>query len=217
MLAFCSLSIIYSCGGSSANTTESSNSFSLNVPSEMSPAEYIQWKKNESKINRVKTVNDIEFHLAFNPKEHMALKELGPNASAKEIRKAISSYEELYYFTLRIKAPNNQEELLKYQLNTRNEYTQRVNYLSFDIQKDVWIVVDNTDTIPCGISHFERAYNVTNFSDILLGFDKVQLNKLNPNWKEITVIYNDKLFNKGIQKFNFDKSLLEETPKLTGI
>jgi hypothetical protein len=59
--------------------------------------------------------------------------------------------------------------------------------------------------------HYERAYDATPVSTILLGFKKETKNDAKPK----TLLVYDKTFNKGLLKFMFTENRLNTLPKLS--
>ncbi|HYG53326.1 MAG TPA: hypothetical protein VD905_20650 [Flavobacteriales bacterium] len=186
-------------------------------PSELSASEFVDWKKTEKQLTGEHRSEEMTFKVCYQPAEWLALKSLGYDANAEAISKEAENYQDLMYFTLRLQLNSAQTELLKYKSKDNREYQERVNYYSFKVQKDIRIVVDGKDTLPCNISHFERAFNVTNYADLMLGFSKEELNKVAQDWKTITIVFNDKIFGNGTIAFQFERKQLSNTPKLKAI
>ena len=65
------------------------------------------------------------------------------------------------------------------------------------MDKDFVVVTSKKDTIACSGVTFERNYKIAPYQKIMLFFPNIA-----PNEK-IQLIYNDKLFRKGILKFKF--------------
>lgn len=115
----------------------------------------------------------------------------------------------MQYFDLKILLKDNEGELLKAGLNSREEYDRRVKYFSFGMQQDIRLV-DGQDTLPCVMYHFERAYDVTPVCTLLLGFERADKNAERPK----TLLFYDKVFNNGLLKFTFKENRLQTLPKL---
>ncbi|HLP11685.1 MAG TPA: hypothetical protein VK177_07090 [Flavobacteriales bacterium] len=183
-------------------------------PSELSAREFAEWKKNETQLLSQKKTEDITFTICYQPAEWLALKSLGKSASSELVNRETSNYQDLMYFTLRMQLNTEQTELLKFRCTGSHNYQERVNYYSFKVQNDIGLVIDSKDTLPCSISHFERAYTITNYTDIMLGFSMKELNKLAPEWKTVTVLFNDRIFENAIIPFSFERKQLSNTPKV---
>lgn len=95
----------------------------------------------------------------------------------------------------------NEDDLLK-EKYTNLEYKNSLEYMSFKIQNDFFIVTSKMDTVECSGAVFERDFKVSSHNKIILFFSGID-----PNEK-IQLIYNDKLFGKGILKFKFKEPIL---------
>jgi hypothetical protein len=96
----------------------------------------------------------------------------------------------------------DEDDLLKDKF-TSLSYEDGVKYMSFSLDKDFYVVTSNNDTIKCSGVNYERNFKVAPFQKVLLFFSGID-----PNEK-IQLIYNDKLFKKGILKFQFKDSYTE--------
>lgn len=148
------------------------------------------WK---SKLHSEK-VDNIKFTATEVPIQYYLLKEMGNT----DLVKVDSVYEEnkrerVIEFTFE---GDKNADLLKEDF-TKMDYQTSVKYMSFTIEKDFKAVVKGKDTITCSGVLFERNFKVAPFNKVLLFFSGID-----PNDK-IQLIYQDKLFQKGILKFNF--------------
>ncbi|MNK30913.1 hypothetical protein D3C87_493360 [compost metagenome] len=91
-----------------------------------------------------------------------------------------------------------EKDLLEEQF-TGLTYEEGVKYMSFEITNDFFVVTSKNDTIKCSGVTFERNFKVAPFQKILLFFTGIE-----PDDK-IQLIYNDRLFKKGIMKFKFQE------------
>jgi hypothetical protein len=95
---------------------------------------------------------------------------------------------------------DEEKDLLTEQFTNRN-YTESVKYMSFDIEKDFYVVTSKNDTIACSGITFERNFKVAPHHKILLFFTDID-----PEDK-IQLVYQDRLFNKGTLKFKFKENI----------
>jgi hypothetical protein len=114
----------------------------------------------------------------------------------------------LEYYDLRIEVENGQEELLKHNLASAEQYDKRVKYYSFGLQNDVFLV-NGADTLPCVMTHFERAFDIAPYATFQLAFPKQK-----DSTSDKIIIVHDKIFEKGILKFLFHEKDIEHLPKL---
>ena len=82
---------------------------------------------------------------------------------------------------------------------THLPYDQSVIYMAFKIENDYILITDKNDSIACSGVIFERNYKVAPYKRLLLFFSDVDPQA------NVSLIYNDNLFNNGLFKFNFTK------------
>jgi hypothetical protein len=204
----------FSAGCSSDDTNKDEDpqkSHLVHVTETVSAGEFVSWCSNEeNQLSKTKTISEMMYKVIFLPSESMAYTELKTERHDFETFKQIAeSYDGMSYFDFRLELINGNGELLKYNLNSAGEYEQRIKYISFHMEKDLYLVQGN-DTIYPGLYHFERAYEVVPFLTVMLAFD----NKKFDREKEFTFVYNDKLFEKGLVKFNYRHKQLVDVPQV---
>lgn len=91
----------------------------------------------------------------------------------------------------------DQKDILNKEFTNR-DYDDSIKYLAFVLNKDIKAVTSRGDTINCLGVHFERNFNIAPFKRVILYFSGIDENE------KIQLIYNDRLFGKGIIKFNFN-------------
>jgi hypothetical protein len=154
------------------------------------------WKSK----NISQKIEDISFTATEVPIEFYLLKDQGTS----DLFNIDSLYNENKYE--RIIEFNFKQEDEKDLLNnefTKLSYEEGVKYMSFNMEKDFYVVTSRNDTIKCSGVNYERNFKVAPFQKILLFFSGIQ-----PKDK-IQLIYNDKLFGKGIVKFKFEEQYKE--------
>lgn len=187
----------------------SDNSASIQVQ-ELAPVEYISWcRDKENHLNKTKEIGDITYQLLYKPAEYVAcMEEESTSIQTDTLAKKVEELNGLEYYDFKIEITSGQGELLKYNVSSAEEYNQRVNYFAFQMQNDLKLV-DGSDTLDCKLFHFERAYDVAPYAVFLLGFPKGK----SANTEKM-FFYQDKVFNKGIIKFTYNKNDLKNIPKL---
>lgn len=181
--------------------------FIVSCKKELNKNEYVKWVENvDNKLHKVKKMNNIVFDLQYKPIEYIALqKQLHANDN---LNKIISNTEEMYYFNLKIKYENNNSNLLKKDVQSSAEYQERVYYYAYMFEKQIFLIIDSTK-IPCKLYHFERSYDLSPNTSIILGFPKSNNQK---NSFQLSI--EPELLNTGIINFYFDKKTLENIPTL---
>ncbi|MBC7412326.1 MAG: hypothetical protein H7331_07720 [Bacteroidia bacterium] len=183
-----------------------------NINTQLSPSEYVQWIQNsENGLKKEKKIDEISFSLQHKPTDYVICQEEQTNTISPQVLKSKrAELNDMEYYDFKIILANGEGELLKHNLESNDQYDKRVKYFAFEMQKDI-AIVQNNDTIPCALFHFERAYDVSPFSTFLLGFAK---QKNDTKYNEKTFIYHDKVFKKGIIKFTYTHNELHNIPQL---
>jgi hypothetical protein len=158
--------------------------------------EQAEWKSK----TKNQQVDDVNFKGTEVPIQYYILKEMGgANLNAVDSVYQKNKTERLIEFEFE---DAEERDLLKEEFTGKN-YTESVKYMSFQIQKDFYIVVDKKDTIQCEGVLFERNFKLSPKNKLLLFFSGV-----NPNGR-LQLVYKDELFKKGIIKFSFTDRLLK--------
>ncbi|MBL0048938.1 MAG: hypothetical protein IPP32_12675 [Bacteroidetes bacterium] len=188
---------------SSENSTNSAN--------RLNPGELVRWVQNpENGLLKTKTIDNVIYSIQYKPIDYIICEELETESIKDSI--LVRNYKELEgmeYFDFKIKLMDYEQEFLKYGINSQNEYQENVNYCAFKMQSDISLQNGN-EIIPCALFHFERAYDASPEARFILGFEKPK-DKVGEN---MTLVFEDKLFHKGIIKFNFNSLALKSTPKI---
>ncbi len=188
---FYSLFLFFSCGEKKQETWQDDSKIRYKYYN----LENQGWK---SQLHSQK-IDNIDFTATQVPIQYYLLKEMGSSS----LTKVDSIYQEnkkerIIEFTFQEK---NENDLLKEKF-TGMEYQKSVEYMSFTIQKDFYVVSSSKDTIKCSGVLFERNFKVAPFNKIMLFFSGIEPND------NIQLIYQDNLFKKGTIKFSFSDQLL---------
>ena len=180
----------------------------------MTVQEFLTWCGDKNnKFNKSKDIADIRFNLSYLPTPCMAFLELRTESyDFPKFQEACNHYSDMTYFNFQLEVIDGSGELLKYKLQSPAQYDERVKYTSFEMQKDIYLV-QGKDTLLPGLFQFERIFEVAPYSKIMLAFDNKKFNKD----REFTIIYNDKLFEKGFVKFNYKNKQLINLPNINGL
>ena len=154
------------------------------------------WKSK----NNSQQIEDINFTATEVPIEYYLLKDQGKSDLFNiDSLYNQNKFERIIEFTF---TQENEEDLLKEDF-TNLSYEEGVKYMSFNMENDFYIVTSRNDTVKCSGVNYERNFKVAPFQKIMLFFSGI-----NPNDK-IQLVYNDKLFGKGIVKFKFEEQYKE--------
>lgn len=145
-------------------------------------------------------VEDIQFTATEVPIQYYLLKDQGN----QDLFNIDSLYQEnkterILEFTFE---QENEEDLLNDKF-TSLTYEEGIKYMSFAMDNDFYVVTSKNDTIPCSGVNYERNFKIAPYQKVLLFFSGIA-----PDEK-IQLIYNDKLFKKGILKFQFKDTYTE--------
>jgi hypothetical protein len=157
----------------------------------LSVADFKAWVEDKENGLRVeKTIGEFTYTLQSKPLEYVALLDLEKDKVSKpELTEKMEEFSGMDYFTFQI-STDSQQELLKKNLETTNDYYNRINYFSFEMQKDLKLI-EGSDTVNCELFHFERVYGLAPYARFVLGFPKSQ------SGQEKTFYYNEKIFGSG--------------------
>lgn len=145
-------------------------------------------------------IDNISYTATEVPLQYYLLKDKG-NFDLVEVDRIFeeNKTERIIEFTFE---DENQDDLLQ-EKYTNLDYKKSVEYMSFAIQKNFFVVTSKKDTIQCSGVLFERNFKVAPFNKLMLFFSKID-----PNDK-IQLVYKDKLFQKGTLKFRFKDPILK--------
>ncbi len=178
----------------------------------VSTSEFVAYVDNPSNnLIKEKTIGAVQLKCEFKPTEYVLIrdkyKDLG-NMNFQLNENELGGIEKLNHFYLRLSTTDH-VEILKKDIQTEQEYYQRLEYYTNIIQQDLFLV-SGGDTIPCKYSLFERNYGSSPNSILLVGFDAT-------NQKEdddIFFIYDDHVLGIGPVQFEIDSKDLNKIPKL---
>lgn len=187
----------------------------MQVSSSFLPVDdYMRWVENKDNGLQVeKKIGEVTFSALYKPYEYLAIMETGKeNLTSAKLKERIHAYEGLQYFTFKIEANNTQKELLKTGIHSEQDYYSRLEYFSFEMQKD-FKLIEGTDTLDCVLYHFERIYGLAPVATVVLGFPltkgDLQESKINK-----TIGYTDRVFGAGNVYMTIRKENLDQIPQV---
>ena len=113
----------------------------------------------------------------------------------------------MQYIDLKISALSAGENLLSSELDSENEYFERLDYFVTYAQQDIRLI-QGKDSLSPALYHFERNYGLAPYNTLLLGFE------LGEQGAHRDLIIDDKVLGIGRVKFFFDDSDISNSPKL---
>lgn len=178
---------------------------------QLSPKQYIAWaKKSQDDLVRMKEINGYRFTSKFQPSELLILRNMDELSSQASIDSMENFQNGIINIVMDIGAIDNQQSLLRANIRSEGEYYQRVYYYTKEVQNDVYLV-EGMDTLPCVFYHFEQTYNLTPVNSMIMEFERKDPNA---DYKDVSLIYEDRMLNTGIIKFLYKSSFLNNLPQL---
>jgi len=179
------------------------------IPSELSSVDLIEFVEDRNNpYTSEKKIGDISYRLQYKPVDYIiALENMDKGVTETEKNARIDEIKDLDYFTLRISADNFNQELLKYKLESEEEYYSRLQYFMDEMQKDIYIKCGN-DSLPCVLYHFERTFGIAPYASFSLGFEK------SANKNDRVFVFEDRIFGGGKIKIQLPARIFSEYPEL---
>lgn len=186
--------LLVSCGNNDSKNEKDIDDSAIRY--QLFQLEDMGWKSKKNS----QQLDDINFTATEVPIQYYLLKNQG-NSDLFNIDSLYNQnkFERIVEFTFE---QENEKDLLE-ETFTKLSYEDGVKYMSFKMENDFYVVTSKQDTIKCSGVNYERNFKVAPFQKIMLFFSGI-----NPNDK-IQLVYNDKLFGKGIIKFKFEEQYKE--------
>lgn len=197
----------------SENSNFGEGNYTINTDLKLSPHEYRDWVNHSSSpLIKQKEIAEFNYELKYLPVDYLITNEVHTNELNKEVHDSlVSEYDGMEYFELKLSVDQFNDEPAKYNIEDMSVYQQRIMYLSFAMQDDIYLEFHSGNKAKCKLYHNERIYGVGPYSKFLFGFSKEDIDA---NSNDFTVVINDQLFNTGLIKFNWDRSILSNVPKI---
>lgn len=183
------------------------------VNQEVSIPEYFRWVENkENGLIKRKEIGNYFFELQYKPTEYVTLQMLQDEKfDSLTFKKESENNSDMLYFTLRIGSIEGNDSPISSNMQESGEFFKRVEYLSFEIQKD-FKLVEGRDTLSCLLNHFERTYELTPYNTFVLAFANPVEGGV-PE-KDLKFIYNDNVFGSGTVNFIIKSETINNVPKI---
>lgn len=171
---------------------------------------FTEVKKNMEHFEKKIEFKEFQYNIRYTPallKMHLYNKRHPMTKDEKA--QFLAEHEASVDFVLSLAIPSQgQKEFLKYDGVPSFSYEDRLKYFSFEFKKDIKLVLDQKDTIPCTDFHFERGYNVSPDGKMTLAFTTPQ------KFKEMKLLFNDRCFARQELSVTFTKQDIKEIKKL---
>ena len=168
------------------------------------------WKQDgKSQFEATKKIDDFSFTATYKPASVSAMEEETDSLKlndtiAASFKQKIVSYQQMHLFNFSIVNKSFKHELIKFEANDNQQYYDRLSYYSFAVSQDAYVIEDK-DTLPCKFVNFERTFEANPSIMLTLVFNrKSTVNQ----YKNLTLVFDDKIFNKGKLMFDFETTPL---------
>jgi len=178
--------------------------------SEMSKEELHSFILDESNgLHRTHETNNMEVDVVYKPHELILDQEIEDRTvtgnQIDSIRRKLMPYD---YFVFKISS-DGQEVLNRYG-HDPVLFEKGLNYLSFDVAKDI-IMIYKDDTIPAQDALYFRDHGSNNGSEILVAFESGLCQKAPATTQ---LVFHDRFFGTGINEFEFNTQSFKDIPHL---
>jgi len=166
-------------------------------------------------------VGKMVYQLRYEPINFKILNKIKNKMITKEqYNEEVNRYTGSQYFVFKIKLKEGNGDLLKYEATNAQQYSERVQYFSFGMQNDFYLL-SGEDRLKCNLFHFERSFDASPYCTFLLGFDSTdELIEEGVTVKEKVkedkiLVYNDQVFGAGPIKYKIKAEDINNIPELT--
>ncbi len=175
----------------------------VDASSSESVKNYVAWLGNsENGFIKRRSFNQFSFEALIEPPAYaVLLNHRGERITNDTLNEEVIGQSDLFQMQLTIANDSTNNGILKYELGNAEELQGRMTYYSFEMDKDVFLVV-NGDTIPCAAYQWERGFEGSGKLIFQLVFSNEKLK--NPT-NGFQLVFYDRVFNNGIIKFFYGK------------
>lgn len=155
-----------------------------------------------------KTIGQMQFSARYEPLDYKILKDLATDSTLSSaryqaLRNDVKGY---YYFIFKLGSASG-EHPFRQLVRSEQDYAKVFKYTQTLMQNDFYLEAGEKK-IPCALYHMEGDYNILNYSLVSLAFDASGIVPGN----DVTLVYNDQLFQNGPVKFTYSNQLLTHLP-----
>lgn len=167
---------------------------------------YTQWfQQPEHGFVKAQKVHDLNYHLQYMPPQYLAVSELlkSDSLDAGALDSLVDYYSQSTYFMLRFfpSRESTQTQTIDLIAGTSIDYEayrERLDMLYFHLGENMKLI-SGDDTVHPTLFHYERGFDATAIQRVIFAFPKS-----NAELRHVVLMYDDMIFNSGIQKYQFD-------------
>lgn len=151
-------------------------------------------------VNKSVTIGAIRYDFKLRTAEAMAIPNSYNDSNAlfdeKKFQQSIEEKEEVQYLIINHQVDSERIPILKYEATDYEIYNKRVEYYSFHVSKDVYLICGK-DTLRAIGSHYENNMELMPYNSMIFAFPSCE------DAKEIKVLFNDIPFENFFIKVSF--------------
>ena len=178
----------------------------------ISPKELTQFLKNPSNgLRKTKTIGVLQLELIYQPASLTILNEHhGQSMDSENFNKQLKELEEQESFLFRLKIDDgHNKSIANYNVRNESERQQRLYYLSYQMKKDIYLVMGK-DTLPPMLYHFEGTFDLAPHRAFMVAFEKPKNNEA----LDRIFVLDSPMFGTGPIKLKIKHSDIENTPNV---
>lgn len=161
----------------------------------------------ESGLVKVQNINGIEYTLKCMVPQQQCLLFNRNNKETINMDTLLSEYRDKLHFVLRIRDQKDAYTAVRSVVFNKEMYGTLMGYANSDMNRDFTVESESGNSM-CGLLHLESANSVQPELRMALSFSEVSTND------EITLVFNDHIFNNGPIRFNYSKNTFANLPTL---
>ena len=184
----------------------------------LSYQELIKWV-NDSKNGLCSSHErkEISFRAVYMPSPLLASKEMrSQNAKGKKIYDSlVTQYDTEYTFVVTLAPVSDKpnSDIMYKDIDNKEEYKKRFLEMNFDL-KNMFSLKIGDQIVQPEVYSFENTYGLSKGRSIYLVFNKKQFGPSSEKPSELDLIFNDEVFNTGINHFVFPLDKINNIPEL---
>lgn len=161
----------------------------------------------ENGLHKVVTKGDITIEASYWPTSLVWKNELKEAEDADTKNRLMEQYDSLNYFLLHFS--RNGDEIENNFVSNRDYFSSVINYLSFQISRDIFQVNGRDTTMALDVI-YSRTFGLTSGTAVIAVFP----GDLTTSMNDVTICFNDTMLDMGASKFEFKSSDIRKTPTL---
>ena len=184
---------------------------------------YKYWSDSSNGLFHKKSVNGFELTMKYMPHEYLMFNEIqNKPIGEKEYEELKKKYANTLSFLMTI-APESStnfsstDQVEKYNIGSLEEFKDRMLELNFGMKEYIHLKTSAGEKYHPILATMENVYTLDNKKNIVIVFGDIKEGKSILENEKLDVVFEDKMFDTGINHFVFEKENLLNIPELTFI